>query len=44
MQKFQTTATYDPETEEFTINTPVPTGIKFWPAQCKQFQVPVKVF
>ena len=31
----ETTATYDPETEEFVIHSPTLTSIKWWPGGCK---------
>jgi acyl-CoA oxidase len=32
VQKLETTATYDPETEEFVLNSPnIPSSLKWWP-------------
>ena len=31
----ETTATYDPSTEEFIMNSPTLTSIKWWPGTCK---------
>jgi acyl-CoA oxidase len=31
LKKLETTATYDPKTEEFVLNTPTLTATKFWP-------------
>ena len=33
LRKLETTAVYDPQTGEFVINTPFPSGIKFWPGE-----------
>ena len=33
----ETTATYDPATEEFIINSPTLTSMKFWPGASKCF-------
>lgn len=31
----ETTATYDPSTEEFILNSPTITAYKWWPGGCK---------
>lgn len=31
MSKLETTATYDPKSEEFVLNSPTITSIKWWP-------------
>lgn len=31
----ETTATYDPKTREFVINSPTLTSMKYWPGGCK---------
>ena len=31
----ETTATYDPKTQEFVLNSPTRTSIKWWPGGCK---------
>ena len=31
----ETTATYDPVTEEFVLNTPNLTSMKWWPGGCE---------
>lgn len=31
----ETTATYDPQTEEFIVNTPTLSATKYWPGGCK---------
>lgn len=31
----ETTATYDPKTEEFILNSPTITSYKWWPGGCK---------
>lgn len=31
----ETTATYDPRTEEFIMDTPTLTATKYWPGACK---------
>ena len=31
----ETTATYDPLTEEFVLNSPTLTSMKWWPGSCK---------
>lgn len=31
LKKLETTATYDPNTEEFVLNTPTTTATKWWP-------------
>ena len=36
----ETTATYDPATEEFIINSPTLTSMKFWPGASKCFLSP----
>lgn len=33
----ETTATYDPKTEEFILNTPTLTAHKWWPGNCEFF-------
>ena len=33
IQSLETTATYDPETEEFVLHSPTITSIKFWPGE-----------
>lgn len=33
----ETTATYDPTTEEFVLNSPTITSYKWWPGGCKLF-------
>lgn len=33
----ETTATYDPETKEFILNSPTLTSYKWWPGGCKYF-------
>lgn len=35
LQGLETTATYDATTEEFVLNTPKVTSIKWWPGACK---------
>lgn len=35
LRGLQTTATYDPKTEEFVINSPTLSSIKWWPGSCK---------
>lgn len=35
----ETTATYDPETKEFVLNSPTLTSYKWWPGGCKYFQL-----
>lgn len=34
----ETTATYDPKTEEFILNTPTLSAIKYWPGGCKAIE------
>ncbi|XP_078585416.1 peroxisomal acyl-coenzyme A oxidase 1-like [Branchiostoma floridae x Branchiostoma japonicum] len=31
LRGLETTSTYDPQTQEFVLNTPTPTGTKWWP-------------
>lgn len=31
----ETTATYDPSSQEFVLNSPTVTSMKFWPGGCK---------
>lgn len=33
----ETTSTYDPETEEFVLNSPTITSYKWWPGGCKYY-------
>lgn len=35
LQGLETIATYDATTEEFILNTPTVTSIKWWPGACK---------
>lgn len=34
----ETTATYDPNTEEFILHSPTLSSYKWWPGNCKSFQ------
>jgi len=34
VRRLETTATYDPKTEEFVLNSPTITSTKFWPGGC----------
>lgn len=41
----ETTATYDPKTEEFVLNSPTLTSFKWWPGGCKNFdRISIEVF
>ena len=31
----ETTATYDPKTQEFIVNSPTLTSMKWWPGSCE---------
>lgn len=33
----ETTATYDPKTQEFVVNSPTLSSYKWWPGGCKEF-------
>ena len=33
----ETTATYDPQTKEFILDSPTMTSIKYWPGNCKYY-------
>lgn len=35
LRGLETTATYDPATQEFILNSPTVTSIKWWPGGCK---------
>ncbi|KAF1755412.1 hypothetical protein GCK72_021981 [Caenorhabditis remanei] len=37
ISKLETTATYDPKTQEFVINTPTVSGAKWWPGSLGKF-------
>lgn len=40
----ETTCTYDPNTEEFVLNSPTLTSYKWWPGGCKSKKFFVKSF
>jgi len=35
LRGLETTAHYDPQTQEFILNSPTVTSIKWWPGACK---------
>lgn len=35
LRGLETTATYDPATQEFILNSPTVSSIKWWPGGCK---------
>ena len=35
MRGLETTAHYDPSTQQFTLNSPTTASIKWWPGGCK---------
>ena len=35
LNNLETTATYDASTENFILNTPFPSGMKWWPGACQ---------
>jgi acyl-CoA oxidase len=37
LKKLETTATYDPKTQEFVLNTPTITSTKWWPGKFQHF-------
>lgn len=39
LRGLETTATYDPKTEEFVINSPSLTSYKWWPGGCKYITI-----
>lgn len=40
----ETTATYDPETKEFILNSPTLTSYKWWPGGRKYFYIGINIF
>jgi len=37
VQRLETTATFDPETDEFVLNSPTPSSTKWWPGELGRF-------
>ncbi len=35
LRELETTATYDPKTQEFVLHSPTLTSIKWWPGGCE---------
>ena len=44
VSQLQTTATFDPKTDEFIINTPSDTATKWWPGDLGMFSSHAMVF